>query len=415
MKLLPWQTPFAEELGLRLEAHRGAALLAPTGSGKTFMLSWLCARDGHTPAVVCPKSVMMAWERTLIGFGVGHYTVVNYERAIKTERLEGSLFVFDEAHRCKGWNTQAGRLLTRVWQSGAPVVLSTATLAESPLEMRHTGRVLGLHEDERSYWRFVIGAGCAKDRWGGWKYGGGQYGMRRVRRLIEPRIVAIADEQVPDKPETRIQAVGIDIPEPGRVKELFEEWRRKYAGKRSVNERGVRIDVGEAVGLLKARQESELQKVQTMVERTLDAEADGTKVVAFFNFREPLAEYAKALACPQFHGDTPKAERDELERGFQGNALPAIAVMVQAGGVGLGFHDPTGRIPRLVLACPPWSGYDLLQLLGRTPRVGGAFSTQQILFALDTPEEAVMRTVQRKTGNLKALSGAELQRAWMAI
>jgi hypothetical protein len=50
-----------------------------TGSGKTFMDTYLCLLTGKKPFILCPKSVIPAWLDVCDGFGVEPLGIANYE------------------------------------------------------------------------------------------------------------------------------------------------------------------------------------------------------------------------------------------------------------------------------------------------------------------------------------------------
>ena len=83
--------------------------------------------------------------------------------------------------------------------------------------------------------------------------------------------------------------------------------------------------------------------------------------------------------------------------------------MTQAGGTGLSFHDTLGDHPRVALISPSFSAVDLRQALGRVHRASGASSSiQKIVFAADTIEMGVCRSIRAKLNNLDLINDDEL-------
>jgi hypothetical protein len=83
-----------------------------------------------------------------------------------------------------------------------------------------------------------------------------------------------------------------------------------------------------------------------------------------------------------------------------------LAVNVAAGGTGLSLHDTKGKYPRVSLISPSFSAKNHLQVLGRIHRNGAkSDALQKILVAANSIEENVMKSIDKKLKNLKALHG----------
>lgn len=105
-------------------------------------------------------------------------------------------------------------------------------------------------------------------------------------------------------------------------------------------------------------------------------------------------------------GSNTEAEREEIKRLAQANQIPVLICNVQAGGVGIGLHDPTGQVERTSLISPCYSARALEQVFGRTPRDGAAFSLQLLIAFANTLEAEIASVAQTKRGNLMALNDA---------
>jgi hypothetical protein len=113
---------------------------------------------GFEFAIIAPKIVLPAWKNWCSTFGLQPKFVLNYEklRTGNTEFIKklGNkqwdwghkgktfLYIFDEVHRCKSYKSQNGAMLEAA--AGSNVLMLSATAAGSPMDMRFTGRLLGL-------------------------------------------------------------------------------------------------------------------------------------------------------------------------------------------------------------------------------------------------------------------------------
>ena len=99
-------------------------------------------------------------------------------------------------------------------------------------------------------------------------------------------------------------------------------------------------------------------------------------------------------------------QRQEVIDGFQEDRLHTLVVNIAAGGTGLSLHDTRGKRPRISLISPTFSAKEHLQALGRIHRNGAkSDAIQKILVAADSVEEDVLKSIKRKSANLRALHG----------
>ncbi len=133
-------------------------------------------------------------------------------------------------------------------------------------------------------------------------------------------------------------------------------------------------------------------------------------VVVLVNFTETIDKLARALGAPQsvIRGGQPPSERQAVIEAFQRNECPVVVANIQAGGVGVSLHDPSGKRPRLSLISPSFSAADIRQALGRVHRSGGASSVQKILFAAGTVEEHTAEICAAKLQNIDMLNDGDL-------
>jgi superfamily II DNA or RNA helicase len=161
------------------------------------------------------------------------------------------------------------------------------------------------------------------------------------------------------------------------------------------------------------RQKLELLKVPHLVEFT-EHYARTSRVVVFVNYTATIEALQKAYRkiftgpVPVINGENSGAERDRIKLRFQNNEEPVLICNVQAGGIGIGLHDPTGQVERTTLISPCYSARQAKQVLGRTPRDGGAYSQQFFVYFANTLEAEVASALRSKLENLDALNDAIL-------
>ncbi len=105
-----------------------------------------------------------------------------------------------------------------------------------------------------------------------------------------------------------------------------------------------------------------------------------------------------------YSGKVSALKRKQAKEDFQAGNLDAIVSTIAAGGTGLSLHDQRGDAPRTQINLSlPWSGKDLIQLLGRTYRRGVKSGVEQtFLFAQHPEEQRIAAIVAGKTQRIGA-------------
>ena len=121
--LRPHQIPHVAKL-LAVIRERGIAHDgSDTGTGKSFCAAFVAKKLGVETLIICPKSVVLFWEKVLADVGV-KATVMNYESCwLKLGKVKpcglGSFFqfdrhwpliIFDECHRLGGETSNNSRI-----------------------------------------------------------------------------------------------------------------------------------------------------------------------------------------------------------------------------------------------------------------------------------------------------------------
>ncbi len=321
--------------------------------------------------------------------------------------------VFDEGQRCKAPDSLNSKIMIAAKRDGIPVIVASATAAQSPLEMKALGYVLGLHNGT-DFWQWCKRNGCKPSSFGGFKFVGGDPAMLRIHHQIYPKLgCRTRREDVPDFPESQIAAELYDLEGSEHIDELYAEMGLALDALKLQSSRDVDLD-HPLTQMLRARQQVELIKVPLFYELAEDAVAEGMSVAIFVNFSQTIAELRSRFhdcGVSMIHGNQSEdgTERDaEIEK-FQAGVTRILISNLKAGGVGVSLHDLDGKHPRLSLISPTFSALDLVQVLGRVWRQGGkSKSIQRIVLAANTVEQHIQARIAAKLANISLLNDGDL-------
>ena len=423
-RLYPSQQSAADHIARVLTEHGAALDASDTGTGKTYVACGVAARLKVAPLVVCPKSVIPSWHKAAKFVGCDLLAVLSYEklRAGHTPWLKkqaknkiqwhmpaGSLVIFDEAHRCSGYQTQLSIIcaLTKAYRLKA--LLLSATIADSPLKLNATGYLFGMHKFHDSY-RWLMKHGCKKGFFGGVE-GPSAKALPDImiamhRDIFPDRGYRMRSQDMPEFPETLITAEAYQVEAPAKLNKLCIELAEavSLAGALPANEGG---------GLtlqLRLRQQVEYAKLSIFIELATDAIAEGMSVAVFTAFRLTLDSLLEEFPeAGVIHGDVSGPDREEAMRRFQAGEMPIILCTIGAGGLGVSLHDISGDRPRLALISPTFNAMEMKQALGRVHRAGGkSKSVQHIIYAAGTIEEEVAKRLTVKLSGIHAFNDGDL-------
>lgn len=410
-------------------AHDGS----DTGTGKTYAAAGVIRALCVETLVVCPLSVVPTWEAVLAEFGCKHVTVMNYEKAWR--RLghvqpwgngsyfawdkEWALIVFDEVHRAGGKTTINSKMLIAAKRLGTRILTLSATVADTPLRMKAFGFALGLH-DGKGYLDWLLKCGAKPGTFGGWVWKakenehimrflheqlyGGLEGPGRGSRM---RIV-----DIPDFPKTQIEVRLLPCID-RQVVRLSKDLKAWY-DERAV--KGYQSD-SELAQLTYFRQSLETAKIPAVVDMIEDA-LETSRAIVFTNFNRTVDELIavckkRGWTYGVVRGEQSATvaglrERTQFIADFQANKLDVMLCNIQAGGVGVSFHDPVTQVARTTIILPTFSSVALKQALGRSQRDGGGFSRQLLVYFSQGLEGAIAKIVRNKLNSLHLLNDAEL-------
>lgn len=415
---LPHQLPSIERHLAVLSKHEATLEASIPGFGKTYVAAFVAKRLGLRPVVICPKSVIPHWNAALEECDAEPRLVTNYEQ-MKLEKFPGygewairgrrwgwtlpedTLLVFDEAHRCSDRTTQNAKLLTAVRGQPFKTFMASATIAKDPLDLYAPGFALRLHQGA-NFIGWAMGHGVRRGPFC-FEYKGGIEGLKGLHAELFPEHGYRATyEDIPGFPMNQIEAWPVEVKSPGTLDSLYDRARELEE---------LHADASEAVvARLRARQHAELLKVPNFIELIEDSIREGMSVAVFVNFTDTLDRLIEKfpMASVVSGGQTAFERQLSIEE-FQANRNSLILCQSQAGGVGISLHDLHGDHPRASLISPPESARMLIQILGRIHRTGAKTpAIQKIVFASNTVEEKVRRTVERNVKQIETLNDGDL-------
>lgn len=423
VQLHPWQEKSKSIILQAIRNHSVALDCSDTGTGKTVTACAVIKELGLKFAIVAPKIVLPAWREWCGKFGLEPEFILNYEklRTGKTPHIKklGNkqwewkssgpefLYIFDEVHKCKSYKSQNGAMLEAAKSS--KVLMLSATAAGSPLDMRFTGRLLGLHNGV-NYFSWLHKNGIVKAPWGGMIFRGGKKVLTDIHSRIFPaKGVRIRISELGDAfPSNQVNAETFDISP--KIGELYQQVEQEILELKD-KAKDDRDPESPLTKRLRMRQEIELLRVPVIVEMAENFLEENKSVVCFVNFRqtlEAIGERMEKFNPLYIHGEQSATDREDNVRAFQANSHHLLLCQINAGGVGVSLHDLHGR-PRVSLISPTYSAIDLKQALGRIHRSGAKSpALQYILFAANSVEEEVSQAVRKKLRNIDLLNDGDL-------
>jgi hypothetical protein len=419
---------------------------SPTGTGKTYVASAIAAEMQVPVVVVCPKVVIPTWKKILGQFGISNPLVINYEKLsrgntqwvkfdkkkfLKKKAWESdgitvnfpshSLIIMDEAHKCRGYRSIAGDLLIAIANGGYKVLLATATLATTVLELRASGYLTGLHNGE-NFSKFCRDHGAKYNSFGGMIVDFTEESVKGIQKIHSHLFDVQKSASRMDLddfngifPENHVVAEAFDMgTNTAKINAVYSEMERELdlLDKRSVNYRDHVFAI-----IMKARRHAELLKVPSLVETVEDWFDEGISPVVFLNFTDSIEALENRLKQnPKLSGLIGKivggqsdAVRNKDIEDFNADRKRIMLVNMAAGNAGVSLHDLNGKHPRNSMLIPSFSAINLLQALGRIPRQGGlTICFQRIIFSAGTIEESACQRVQGRIDNLSTLNDGDL-------
>jgi len=336
--------------------------------------------------------------------------------------------IFDEVHRCNGIDSLNAELLIAAKRQNIKTLALSATMAQSPVNMRALGYLLDLHADKKpvecirggrliqqpSFSQWMSGYKCRWDlRFKGYKWFASAAEqsviMRQIRDSIIPaRGVRVRSEDILGFPKRVILPELYDLDAPDKVDGCYSRMAGALEKLRNTKLSDKNPEHPLTV-ILRARQEVELLKVPIVAELSEDDLAKGFSVVFFVNFRQTIDELLKIYPDAGVIDGTNPDTRDGVVEKFQDNSNRRLIVNNEAGGVCLSLHDLIGDYARMGYVFPNFSATSMQQVFGRFQRDGGKSTCYyRVIFANKTVEMPVHKSLMSKLDAMGALMDGAL-------
>jgi len=429
-KLLDYQIQHTENLVRIIKNNRACLDASDTGTGKTYTAIATCFLLNLKPIIICPKTVKSTWKNVCEYFSVQPEIIINYE-ALKTgntytdlkiinnektkqieyefNQKDGTIFIFDEAHRCANLETENCKILLAAKKTFLPILLLSATIADFPDKFKPFFYVLNFIKQEQikdqkisieKYMRIV-------DEW----IQRDKRPMVRIHVMLYPdrasrmRIDVLGDLF----PSTQITATPYNLDEKRR-KQIENEYKILQNILQEIKDKKTTDKKNPLVYIMRAQQNIEALKIPLFVELTNDYIHNGYSIVIFVNFTKTLEKLCEMLHTDsKIYGEQTIEDRTKIIENFQENRSKIIICNIKAGGIGISLHDIHGGHPRVSLISPTWSSIDLIQALGRIHRAGGkSKSLQRIIYAAETVEDKIADKIKFKLSNINSINNGDL-------
>jgi hypothetical protein len=204
------------------------------------------------------------------------------------------LLIFDEVHRASG-DSLNGDMVIGAASSGIPTLALTATLAHTPLQLRATGFLAGLHK-LADFDMFCGRRGCRRVPMRGMQWLAPIDQQEQIMAAIGAQIIPskgirITREQIPDFPGRNIITELYDLPKEDteELNALYELLECPLADleARALDDKDPEHPLTKR---LRARQRIELLKVGVAEELGREYLEEGKSVVWFVNYRQTIDE-----------------------------------------------------------------------------------------------------------------------------
>jgi len=337
--------------------------------------------------------------------------------------------VVDEVHRFGALDSLNADMLIAARRQGILTLGLSATAADSPLQLRALGYVLGLHQlldggddDSGGFYRFAFRMGCRRNLQFGGIYFAGDDRQRRekvgeIHKLLFPsRGIRVRVSDLGSAfPCRQITTELYDLGSKGEASRLDRLYADMDGAIASLNAGGQGADSSDhpLTKILRARQEIELVMVPLFVDLARQYLESRMHVAVFVNFKSTMDELSKRLRtnCRIEGGQTPELRQKFLDD-YLSDKEPVILVNSAAGGVSINLHDIHGNFPRVGIVSLGFSAINTRQVLCRLWRSGAKTKClYRLPLVVGTVQEKIHKAVAAKLDRIDMLNDGDLMAA----
>lgn len=437
-KLYSYQINHSIRLINIINDKRACLDASDTGTGKTYAAIAVCKYLKLNAIIICPKSVIATWKEVSKHFNYNPLMIVNYE-TIRTGKYyingerekcpyieqkydsekeinmyrwkvpDNTIFIFDEAHRCRHIGTYNSLILLSAKDTKRPIMVLSATIADSPDNFKIFTYILNfldpqqVREEKIKFMAYMRTMTHWIERVNN--------PMNKIYHMLYPdRASRIRIDDLGDMfPETQIiaQAYSVDKKVSNQIEKEYQNIAMELD---DLENKRKKDKINPLVATMRFHQKIELLKIPIFVDIAKDFLDSGYSVVIFCNFTATLKTLKELLKSTcTIHGQQTEEERTKNIKDFQKNKKKLIICNIKAGGVGISLHDINGNHPRISLINPTWSSTAMVQALGRVHRAGGkSKSLQRIVYTANTVEEKIADKVKLKLKDLNKINNGDL-------
>lgn len=403
--------------------YPGAADLSSMGTGKTYVDMAAALSTGRKIAVLCPSVGQEGWKKAFAHYEAEPYFIGTYEavrggfrEAIAAETDTGDfkwknsqniILILDEAQALRH-DTLTTRCCAGAIRQGIPIIVASATIATSPLEMRFAGRITGLHQGDKDWDYFRAKHGCYLLRKGGeWKWDGKTNSLEKIHRQLFPRRgCRMRKEDLGEQcPETEISLLPIDVAEGSKIQ---QDWIRAMQTIANLKKQGKSTVALERTLRMAIWQASELALVPHIAQRVRRDVTEGFSVALFCSFSKTRMEFGRLLGTSAgFFGGQSASSRQYYEKEFQANRQHILINNIKAGGASVSLHDLHGRRRRAYIF-PTDFIIAMVQATGRIDRVGGVSKSEQFIpYVAGGMSERMVNSTRVKMRRINTINDGE--------
>ncbi len=432
-KLYPYQTLHTFNIITALKNNNCVVDGSYTGTGKTYTTIAACAQLNLIPIVICLKNVINLWNDVIDSFCINSLFVVNYENIRSLNFIDSKkiivpcpyikkhndifvwdfsslspsdqkriVIIFDEAHKCKNYNSLNGKLLTS--SKKIKTMLLSATICDKLSDFGVFGMMLGFYNNHRQGKNW-ISAVIREDK--------NQFGIKSNslhKYLFPGKGSKMSIEDLGDSfpmNQISVECYNLDA-------SCQEKINTHYQQIENYHNDNLNNGANQLVKINSMRQKIENLKSSLVIEMMMDYHEHNKSICIFVNFKSTLqivTNYLdkKQIMFAEIHGDQSTDERQKNIARFQNNEVRIIVCTIGSGGIAISLNDTTGLFPRVSLICPNYSGIDLVQTLGRISRTNTKSPClQKIIFCANTCEASVASILKQKKDMLDKITNDEL-------